>query len=60
MDIEKLLKQKTTWTGAGLIITTALPFLGVPAHIIKGLQGVLAGLMVIFLRQGIQKVQDKS
>lgn len=60
MDIEKLLTQKTTWAGLAAIITGSLPLFGVPTNIVAGIGAVVGGLAIIFLRQGIQKVQDKD
>ena len=59
MDIAKLLKQKSTWAGLAAIVTGSLPLFGVEPKIVAGIAAVVGGLAVIFLRQGIQKVQDK-
>jgi hypothetical protein len=59
MDIEKILKQKSTWAGLAAIVTGALPLFGVPTEVVAGIGAVVGGLAVIFLRQGIQKAQDK-
>lgn len=58
--ILKILHQKSTWAGATLVATLALPKFGVSPDIVEGIRYVLLGLMGIFLRQGIQKVQDKT
>jgi hypothetical protein len=60
MDIQKLLAQKSTWASLALIVTMALPRFGVPADIVDGIRIVVVGLMGIFIRQGIQKVQDST
>ena len=60
MEIEKLLKQKSTWAGIAAIVTGSLPLFGVPPKIVAGIASVVAGLAIICLRQGIQKVQDSK
>ena len=58
MNIEKILKQKSTWAGLAAIVTGSLPLFGVEPKIVAAIASVVGGLAVIFLRQGIQKVQD--
>lgn len=59
MDLEKILKQKTTWAAIAGMITVSLPAFGVPDRIVVGIAGIVACLAAIFARQAIQKVQDK-
>ena len=60
MNINEILKQKSTWAGIAAIITGALPLFGVPTNIVAGIAAVVGGLAVIFLRQGIAKVKGKN
>lgn len=55
MNLNKILKQKSTWAGIAAIITGALPSFGVPTNIVAGIAAIVGGLAVIFLRQGIAK-----
>ncbi len=59
MDIEKMLKQKTTWAGLGVIVNAPLLAFGVPVKIVAGIAAVVVGMGIIFQRQATQKVQDK-
>jgi len=59
MNIDKLLKQKTTWAAIAGMVTVSLPAFGVPDRIVIGIGGIVACLTAIFMRQGIQKAQDK-
>jgi len=60
MDFNTILKQKSTWAGLGVALTAALPLFGVSSETVAAIATVLGGLAVIFLRQGIQKSQDKN
>ena len=60
MNLNEILKQKTTWAGIAAIITGALPLFGVPTNIVAGIAAVVGGLAVIFLRQGIAKIDKKA
>lgn len=55
MNINELLKQKSTWTGIVIVITATLPLFGVPPKVVAGILTAFGGLAVIFLRQGIAK-----
>lgn len=60
MDIEKMLRQKTTWAGLGVIVNAPLLAFGVPVKIVAGMAAIVIGLGMIFQRQATQKVQDKG
>jgi hypothetical protein len=55
MNIEKMLKLKSTWAGIAAIVTGSLPLFGVPPKIVAGIASVVGGLAIIFLRAGIEK-----
>lgn len=55
MNLNEIIKQKTTWAGLALIASMALPQFGVPDNICKGVAQVVAGLAIIFLRQAVKK-----
>ena len=60
MKIEEMLGQKTTWAGLALIASMALPQFGVAPEVAQGIQQVIAGLAIIFLRQAVAKVNPPS
>lgn len=60
MDFGELLKKKSTWAGLVLIATAALPAFGVSVKVIAGVEAVLLGLSIIFLRHGILKAEGKN
>jgi len=53
--MNEIIRQKTTWAGLALIASMALPQFGIPANICQGIQQVIMGLAIIFLRQSIAK-----
>ena len=55
MNLNEILKQKTTWAGIALIVTMALPQFGIAPNVVEGIRIVVIGLMGIFLRQGVAK-----
>jgi hypothetical protein len=59
MDIEKMLRQKTTWACLLVMLNAPLLAFGVPPKIVGGIVIFVGGLAGIFARQGIQKAQDK-
>jgi membrane protein implicated in regulation of membrane protease activity len=59
MNLNEILKQKSTWAGIAAIVTGSLPLFGVPTDIVAGIAAVVGGLAIIFLRQGIAKVSKK-
>ena len=58
MDIRKILRQKTTWTGLAIIVNAPLLAFGVDPKLVAGIAAIVAGLAVIFQRQATQKLQD--
>lgn len=58
MKLQKLLRQKTTWAGLGIIVNAPLLAFGVDPRIVAGISAIVVGLAVIFQRQATQKVQD--
>ena len=60
MDNKPWYMRKTLWAGAMLVVTTALPQFGVPEPIIKGIQSVIVGLGLIFLRESIEVNKPKQ
>lgn len=53
----KWYRQKTTWTGIGAIITAVSAYLTGSIELSAAIQAAFAGLMVIFLRQGVAKIE---
>ena len=53
--MNKVFKQKTTWTGIAAVVAAAGGFLTGTMPIATALQLAFTGLLGIFLRQGIAK-----
>lgn len=54
MNLKDLLKQKTTWVGAALVVT-GIGQIVAEGDTSRGAATILTGLSVIFLRQAVAK-----
>lgn len=60
INLKKILSQKTTWAGLGIIVNAPLLAFGVDPKIVAGIATIVMGLAVIFQRQATQKAQDAN
>lgn len=54
--MKNLIKTKSFWTGVGAIITGASGYFTGAMTPVEAMQTVVGGLAVIFLRDGIRKI----
>lgn len=59
MEFKKLIRAKTFWAGATIIVLSAAGYASGTVDVVKLAEGVMAGLTTIFVRIAIEKSGGK-